>query len=823
MNHIYSIVRISATHQTQVVPETARQRRGAGSSTRGGKTRVAAVALAVMGSVGPVFSGSGPALGAGGSCQEVGTFSVSDTRTSMCELIDNDQLTVTSTGSITGVNNAIQVGVPDINSIPPVNVRVTNFGQLYGTVFNGLRNYGVIDLVDNRANMGGINFGIVNSGRITLLENSSAGRIAGDTEGGILNYGTLVEVNNAGFIGGVNAGYGIENPGIIQVLNNSGEISGASGAINNTRQIDTINNSGRLLGSVTTANTTLNLTGTTARISGAVVNTGGSVNLLTGADFTTESTFNSNVFNVSSGATLRVGNSAHGLTVNAAAADAFNNAGTLRVGEGVLANVVGNYTQSGAVRLGASSVSSYGRVAVQGDAALTSTATFFVDVNTVNTLADGQVLAGVVSATGTLTNAAATNNVSDGSALFNFTSVTNGNAVDLVVAAAGTPVTPGSPSSPGSSSDGIVPAVRQSGLSNGVPIATVLDGYVRGGTTGSDWDAVTTALGRLSTNSAVAAAVGQMMPSLHGNAALSLMLHGASTGIAIEQQRELTGQSGGSESASKNLWVRPVGGWVNQDAQDGVSGYKMGTSGLVGGVQSDVNAKTRLGLGLGYLRSTVDGQNAAGTHRSGIESVQLIGYGRHALNDTGLQLDWQGDYTLSSIESQRNLSFIGRTARAKYDGDAWHVGVGVSRAYQVSKMTVKPLVAVDWRQFRSDSYSEDGAGALNLLVNPQKARELIVKVGAHVQGDINARTQWLTRATVGYDLDSQRNAVTARFSGGGVAFTTAALPKARTVTELGVGIRYRATETMEVTARYDLQLRKGLRDQTATVRLAWAF
>mgnify|MGYP006156359311 CR=1 FL=1 len=61
------------------------------------------------------------------------------------------------------------------------------------------------------------------------------------------------------------------------------------------------------------------------------------------------------------------------------------------------------------------------------------------------------------------------------------------------------------------------------------------------------------------------------------------------------------------------------------------------------------------------------------------------------------------------------------------------------------------------------------------------------------------------------------------FSGGGVAFTTAALPKARTVTELGVGIRYRATETMEVTARYDLQLRKGLRDQTATVRLAWAF
>ena len=816
MNHIYSIVRIAATQQNQVAPETARQRRGGSPGSRVRGARAAVVALVAVGAAGSVLAGTGPALGAGGSCPEVGTFSVSDTRTTMCELIDNDHITVTSTGSITGATNAIQVGVPTAGSTPPVNVRVVNQGQLYGTSFNGLRNYGEIGLVDNQGGMRGIDYGIANSGVITLLNNSSSGEISGTVYGGILNYHTVIEMNNHGLISGVAGGYGIENNNIFLQINNSGVISGLAGAIHNIGTINTINNSGQLLGSVSTANTTLNLQGAMARISGAVTNTGGSVNLLSGADFTTENTFSAATYAINSGATLRVGSSSHTFTATDASASAFNNAGTLRVGEGVVANVVGNYLQSGGLRLGASSTSSYGRVAVQGDAELTSSATFFVDVNTTNSLANGQSLAGVVSATGTLTNNASTGNVTDNSALFDFLSVTNGNAVDIQVVAV---TTPGGPSPAG----GIVSAVTENGLNNGVPTAGVLNGYIQGGSTGTDWDAVVTALGHLSTNQQVAAAVGQAMPSLHGNAALAAMVHGASTGNAIEQQLAEAGQSGGSEAGGKRLWVKPLGNRVDQDAVDSFSGYRMDTYGLVGGLQSDLSARSTLGFGLGYLDSKVDGQDFAVSHRSNIRSVQLIGYGRHVLNDAGLQLDWQGDYTRSSIESRRVMSFIGRTAQAKYDGDAWHVGVTLSKSYDMKPLKVKPLVALDWRQFRSDGYSETGAGALNLVVNAQKAQELILKAGAHVQGDINARTQWLARAAVGYDLNDRDNAVTARFSGGGVAFVTEGLPRSRTLADLGVGVRYRATESMELTARYDVRLRKGLRDQVATVRLGWAF
>ena len=377
----------------------------------------------------------------------------------------------------------------------------------------------------------------------------------------------------------------------------------------------------------------------------------------------------------------------------------------------------------------------------------------------------------------------------------------------------------------------------QNNLPGGAPAAGVLDGFIRGGTTGTDFDNVVTALGRLPNSRMVALAVGQTMPSLHGNAPATLLSLGASTGVVIQQQLQNNpvaslqeaqggggGGAGGRTHSGKGLWVRTLGNRVNQDTVDGASGYKLATYGFMGGVQSELDATTTLGLGLGYLSSEVKGQDFAASHRSDIESVQVVGYGEHAVGHAGWQLNWQADFTRSRVESERNLSFMGRTAQAKYDGDAWHLGVGVSKAYALNpETTVSPRVALDWRSFKAKGYTETGAGALNLQVNAQNAQEALLKVGAQVQQQLTPQTQWLASAALGHDLRDQRNAVTARFTGGGVAFTTEGLPHSRVVGEIGVGLRYRASETMDVTARYDVRLRKGLRDQSATVRVGWAF
>lgn len=808
MNHIPSVTLLTSQSRSKVAPQ-AGQRQGkinVNVDKLASRHAVSAVAVAAF-----LLLAGNPVLVH--ACSGGGSITLTGARSSFCDLLANSSLTIAPSGVISRPSSGVVVQY--LRS----GVSILNQGTIEAR-FEGIYNAGQITQ-------------LTNSGSITVSPSTVSGYYA------IVNYGEIGLLTNTtgGIIGNASSSYGIYTFGANTTITNEagGSIGGNRAAVYARYEPLTLNNAGAIIGNVDAELTTLNLLGTQASITGTVVNTGGSVNVRSGAAFTPQNTFNSSTFLIENGATLRASGTSYALTVQSSDADAFRNAGTLDVAEGLVGNVQGNYTQSGTLRIGASSTTSYGRLAVNGNATLTNAARFEVDVNVANTLAVGQTLPNVLTAT-MLSNSAAAQNVTDNSYLFDFESVTNGNALDLVIVAAA------APPAPGPLPAGIVSAVLQNSLRSGAPAAGVLDGFIRGGTTGTDFDEVVTSLGRLPSSRSVALAVGQTMPSLHGNAPATLMHLAGSTGVVIQQQlqavpltsllerylavggRAVGGRAGGTNPPGQRLWVKTLGNRVEQDAVDGASGYKLATDGLMLGTQTDLNETTTLGFGLGYLTSKVDGRDFAASHSGDIESVQLVSYGHVTLDRTGWKMNWQGDLTRSRVESERNISFMGRIAQADYDGVASHLGVGISKAYQLNpQTTVRPMLALDWRRFKAEGYTETGAGALNLQVDEQTAHEAILKVGAQVQQQFTPKTQWLASAALGYDLRNQRNAVTARFSGGGVAFTTEGLPASRTLTELGMGLLYRASDNLDVVAQYDLRLRKGLRDQTATVRLNWAF
>lgn len=706
-------------------------------------------------------------LAGSGTCTGTGAITVPDARVGQCILENGDSVTITGSGSITGSLNGVLV---DLGQSAQV---IENAGTIEGSPFDGVHVEGNLVRIDNDGVITGPGAALYNSGAIGTVNNRAGAQMSSS------------------------GGNAIVNDGVISVINNAGVINGA----------------------IVTSNTTLNLQGTAASVTGAITNTGGTVNVSTGAAFATENTISTGRLVIESGARLRVGASGHGLTVTDAAADALLNAGTLAVAEGVTANVTGNYTQTGTLRVGASSSASYGRLNVAGDATLTSTARFDVDVNTSQSLVAGDTLSGVLSATGTLTNAASPGNVSDNSALFNFRSVTNGNQVDLQVLAAGGE----SPSQPetDSSGQGIIPATVQAGLVNGVPVAQVLDGYIRGGRTGTDWDAVVTALGQLPDDASVARAVGQAMPSLHGNASRALLAHASSTGSALVEQLAWSGMGSGDGTPGSGLWVKPMSTWVEQDRYRQISGYRVRSQGLVGGYQTSFGPGSTVGFGLAYLDGRMEGRDFAMGQRSDLESVQLLGYGAYDLS--GWRLQWQADATRSSVRSQRWLGFIGRSAQASYRGNTWHIGLSFGRPMDMSGTTVTPSVGLDWRRTRSGAYTETGAGALNLRVSAQTAEELIVKLGVQARHPMGTRTHLLAVAAVGYDLASGRDTTSAQFTGGGAVFATQGLARRRAVAELGLGVAHRASDAMELSMRYDLMVREGMTDQGASLRLDWRF
>lgn len=204
-----------------------------------------------------------------------------------------------------------------------------------------------------------------NSGTILSMEPAGAGvynemdstigtlENSGTIEGGSLGVynhtnSTITTLDNTGTIEG--GAYGVYNldSSTITTLNNTGTIQGPTYSVFNdsNSMLTTLNNSGSLIGRVQTQNTTINLSGTSARIVGDVVNDGGSVHLLSGASFTPEGSFTTATFTVHSGATLRVP-------------------------QGGVASIRGSYTQDGTLRVGASSATNHGRVSVNGSAVIT--------------------------------------------------------------------------------------------------------------------------------------------------------------------------------------------------------------------------------------------------------------------------------------------------------------------------------------------------------------------------------------------------------------------------------------------------------------------
>ena len=813
MNPFVDVVRSNPQSRNQALRQNGKQRKRNSVTLPRSASRhgVSAAALGAL-----VLLGGHPTLVH--ACTGSGSITLTGSRSFFCDLMADTSLTIAPSGVISRPSSGVVV------QYLRNGVSILNQGTIDAR-FEGIYNAGQITQ-------------LTNSGSITVGPSTGAGYYA------IVNYGEIGLLTNmaGGIIGTAASSFGIYTLGANTTITNEagGSIGGNRAAVYARNEPMTLNNAGAIVGNVDAELTTLNLLGTQASITGTVVNSGGSVNVRSGADFTPQNTFNANAFLIESGATLRVSGTSYALTAQSTDADAFRNAGTLDVAEGLVGNVQGNYTQSGTLRIGASSTSSHGSLTVNGHATLTSAASFDVDVNGTNTLAVGQTLGNVLTAT-TLSNSASAHNVTDNSYLFDFESVTNGNAVDLAIVAAAS-------STPGPASAGIVAAVLQNSLRSGAPAAGVLDSFIRGGTTGNDFDNVVTRLGQLPDSHSVALAVGQTMPSLHGNAPATLMHLAANTGVVIQQQLQATplasllerylavggramggtggGTGGGTHPTAQGLWVKTLGNRVHQDAVDGASGYKLATDGLMVGTQTHLNETTTLGFGLGYLDSDVGGQDFAAGHSSDIKSVQLVGYGQASLDSTGWQMNWQGDFTRSRVEFERSISFMGRIAQANYSGNTWHLGVGVGKAYKLSpQTTVRPMATLDWRRFKAQGYTETGAGALNLQVDGQTAHEAILKVGAQVQQQFTPKAQWLASAALGHDLRNQRNAVTARFTGGGVAFTTEGLPASRGLAELGMGMGmlYKASDNLDVAARVDLRLRKGLRDQTASVRLNWAF
>lgn len=625
------------------------------------------------------------------------------------------------------------------------------------------------------------------------------------------NGSRITTFNNTGTMSGAIRS---ESGGLLSTLNNSGTIQpgvlGDAILIEATAAAGTvINNSGALLGRVKlNAASTLNLDGNNARVSGTVNGDALSAVNVKGR-FASENTFSVGRLNVASSGVFALG---HAVSTQSG----FTNEGTVSVVPAATATINGDYTQlaNGTLRTTVTDDTTYGKLLVNGTANLPSNARIDVNVTNPNFNFTTAGLLGVLSAT-TL-NSDGSFSVTDNSLLFDFRAIKTGNAVDLVLQAAQ------ASGGGGGGSTQVVNAVVSTSNHPGLGAARVIDDVIAANP-GSE---LASAFVPLTTQQQVSDAVSQTLPLLTGGSMVAA--NAAFSGInrvvqaRIETNRGLS--SGDTFLGDGKVWMKPFGSWAGQDNTAGVSGYKASTSGFALGADGTVSAHTRMGAAFAYANSSTDSRSVVAPQRNSVDVFQLIAYGSHSL-DERTDVSLQATLGQNRNKGQRHIALTNATASARYESLSAHVGAGIGRSYTVgTRSTLTPSLRADYTWVRDAAYRESGAGALSLNVDRRSTDMLVLGGDLKYSHGFGERTTLVANTGLGYDAFNRQAAITAAFAGApGAAFVTYGLKQDPWIGRAGLGVVHTTAQGLEITARYDAEFRQRFLNQTASVKLRWAF
>lgn len=683
------------------------------------------------------------------------------------------------------------------------------YAAAYGVLVNGY-----VDKINNSGNIhanANVDYGYARASGVTvygednLFTNSGTINANASVDSGGQAYATgayisyLNNLNNTGTISatahassGYAAAYGVIADTLVGTLNNTGTISAtADGGEGNavglsvyTMDGGTINNSGTISGH-------------------ADGGEGYSIRAFSGTG-----TINNLAGGLLSG-DLYVGSS--GIAVN--------NAGTIdiplqsnRPGAGYVA---GDYTQAatGLIALGAYSgdISSggtgyYSTFTVGGIADLTGSNRIAIHATPDNILQVGDKLDNVFvtnDGAGGITGLASGASVTVlGTPLYNFAGVEDGTGnVDITVTSKNT----------------------FAGVLGG-GIGGTLDGLVANYGGNGPLDGLLDALYNTNTLGELKAGTDQLLPLLNVGADSAILnaLRGNNRIIQARLDANNGLSSGDSFFGDRNFWMKPLGSWASQDNHKGVSGYDAKTFGLIIGADGEVSPDTRLGVAFSYMNSNVDGNDTIALQRAKIDGYQVALYGSHSL-DEKTELSFQADVGLNKVDGKRHISLTGDTARSDFDSWSTHIGVGVARTYNLNEKTAFiPSLRADYTYLDSESYKERGSIA-SLRVGSNNLDELILSADGKISHAVADNTKLVANLGVGYDVLNERDSISSAFVAGGASFSTKGIDPSPWLVRGGLGLVMTTDAKLEISARYDIEVRDNFDNQTGSLKLRVPF
>ncbi len=198
------------------------------------------------------------------------------------------------------------------------------------------------------------------------------------------------------------------------------------------------------------------------------------------------------------------------------------------------------------------------------------------------------------------------------------------------------------------------------------------------------------------------------------------------------------------------MWVKGFGYSGTQDAEPGFTEYDAKMLGGMLAYDIPVSPETRVGVGIGYGETTVQGKTFDA--QADFDTYQATVYVDH---NSGLWfLDGDLAFGWNEYSGARHIVYPGfdRTANANYSGQDYTAFASTGYHIPVAKFSVTPLASLHYSRIYLEGYTETGAGDINLKVQSQSydflesglgmkvERPMVTRVGAIVP---EVHVKWL--------------------------------------------------------------------------------
>lgn len=255
------------------------------------------------------------------------------------------------------------------------------------------------------------------------------------------------------------------------------------------------------------------------------------------------------------------------------------------------------------------------------------------------------------------------------------------------------------------------------------------------------------------------------------------------------------------------FFINGEGNFGDQDFTDSQPGFHYSAGGITAGLDYRFAENLVAGFNLGYTRTASHLGGSGG--KVDVDSVSYGIYGTYFRNN--FYTNVASGFSSNFYDMERDIEFGGLDRKTKADtfGKQLNLSIGTGYDFQIKQLTTGPTATVKYSRLWIDSFSESGAGSLNLNITDQRAESFQLGLGWRAEYELRVGKKTVVpqvRVSYQHEFSNDSRTIEARLEGGSSAFQVTTDKPSRDFALVGCGIRVELTESVSFNAGYDAQV-----------------